>query len=88
MFPNVLNEWLLMFCMLNKKKIYPAYVSKHDSNCKRQVVLLRDKFNNGYNFVPFISLKQKSAWTSSSAIGEVIYCIIFKYADKSVKQEK
>ena len=55
---------------------------------KRQVVLLRDKFNNGYNFVPFISLKQKSAWTSSSAIGEVIYCIIFKYADKSVKQEK
>ena len=40
MFPNVLNEWLLMFCMLNKKKIYPAYVSKHDSNCKKQVVLL------------------------------------------------
>ena len=40
MFPNVLNEWLLMFCMLNKKKIYPAYVSKRDSNCKKQVVLL------------------------------------------------
>ena len=40
MFPNVLNEWLLMFCMLNKKRIYPAYVSKHDSNCKKQVVLL------------------------------------------------
>ena len=37
---------------------------------KRQVILLRDKFNIGYNFVPFLSLKQKSARTGS-AIGEV-----------------
>ena len=29
---------------------------------KRQVILLRDKFNIGYNFVTFLSLKQKSAW--------------------------
>ena len=37
---------------------------------KRQVILLRDKFNIGYNFVPFITLKQKSVRTGS-AIGEV-----------------
>ena len=28
-----------MFCMLKEKKIYPAYVSKHTSNCEKQVIL-------------------------------------------------
>ena len=29
-----------MFCMLTMKKICPAYVSKHNSNREKQVVLL------------------------------------------------
>ena len=29
-----------MFCMLKKEKIYPAYVSKHNSNRENQVILL------------------------------------------------
>ena len=29
-----------MFCMLQKKKIYPGYVSKHNSNWEKQVILL------------------------------------------------
>ena len=29
-----------MFCMLKKKNIYPAYVSKHNLNCKKQAILL------------------------------------------------
>ena len=29
-----------MFCMPKKKKMYPTYVSKHNSNCKKQVILL------------------------------------------------
>ena len=29
-----------MLCMLKKKKIYPAYVSKYNSNHKKQVILL------------------------------------------------
>ena len=29
-----------MFCMLKKKKIYPAYVSKRNSNREKQVILL------------------------------------------------
>ena len=37
---------------------------------KRQVILLRDKFDIDYNFVPFLSLKQKGTWTGS-AIGRV-----------------
>ena len=29
-----------MFSMLEKKKIYPAYVSKHNSNHEKQVILM------------------------------------------------
>ena len=29
-----------MFCMQKKKKIYPNYVSKNNSNCQKQVILL------------------------------------------------
>ena len=29
-----------MFCMLKKKKIYPAYVSKHNSNYEKQIIFL------------------------------------------------
>ena len=29
-----------MFCTLKKKKVCPAYVSKHNSNCEEQVILL------------------------------------------------
>ena len=29
-----------MFCMLKKKKIYPAYASKHNSGRGKQVILL------------------------------------------------
>ena len=29
-----------MVFMLKKKKIYPAYVSKHNSNCGKQVIIL------------------------------------------------
>ena len=31
---------VLMFSMLEKKKIYPAYVSKHNSNHEKQVILM------------------------------------------------
>ena len=29
-----------MFCMVDKQKIYPVYVSKNNSNCEKQVILL------------------------------------------------
>ena len=44
-FPSDKDDWkrfwknneqlLLIFCMLKKKKIYSAYVSKHNSNCEK-----------------------------------------------------
>ena len=36
-----------MFYMLKKKNIYPAYVSKHNSNRKNQAILLM--ISNGEN---------------------------------------
>ena len=29
-----------MVCMLQKKKMYPTYISKHNSNRENQVILL------------------------------------------------
>ena len=37
---KIMQQLLLMFCMLQKEKIYPAYVSKHNSNREKQVILL------------------------------------------------
>ena len=31
---------LLIFCILKKKKIYPSYISKHNSNRGKQVIIL------------------------------------------------
>ena len=38
-----------MFCMLKKKKVYPVYVSKNNSNCEKQVIILMisNEKNNG-----------------------------------------
>ena len=35
-----MEELLLMFCILKKEKISPAYVSKHNSNHEKQILLL------------------------------------------------
>ena len=36
---KVIRQLLLIFCVLKKKK-YPAYISKHDSPVKKQIILL------------------------------------------------
>ena len=37
---KIMQQLLLIFCMLKKKKIYPVYVSKPNSNWEKQVILL------------------------------------------------
>ena len=32
-----------------KAKIYPAYVSKHNSNCEKQIIILMIPNRNGWN---------------------------------------
>ena len=40
-----------MFCMLKKKKIYPAYVSKHNYNCQKQFTLLIIPNEEGWHYL-------------------------------------
>ena len=47
-----------MFCMLEEKKIYPAQVSKHNSNIEKQVILLM--ILNGERW-HYLAVKQLSA---------------------------
>ena len=37
---KAMEQCLLMFCMLKRKNIYLPYVSKDNSNCEKQVILL------------------------------------------------
>ena len=42
---KIIEQLLLMLCMIKNKKTYPAYVSKHNLNPEKQAVLLM--FLNG-----------------------------------------
>ena len=45
--------------MLKNKKIYPAYVWKHNSNCEKQVILLM--ISNGEKLWIYLTVKELSA---------------------------
>ena len=47
-----------MFCMLKKKKLYRAYVSKHNSNREKQVILLMIPYEKGCHY---LAVKKLSA---------------------------
>ena len=40
-----------MFCMLKKKNIYPAFASKHNSNCAKQLISLMILNGEGWHFL-------------------------------------
>ena len=40
-----------MFCMLKKKKIYPAYVSKHNSDHEKQFILLMIPYGEKWHYL-------------------------------------
>ena len=47
-----------MFCMLKKKKTYPAYVPKHNSNREKQIILLMIPNVEGWHY---LAVKKPSA---------------------------
>ena len=55
---KIIEQLLLMFCMLKKKKMYTAYVSKFSSNCENQVFLLMIPNGEGQHY---LAVKQLSA---------------------------
>ena len=58
-----------MFCMLTMKKICPAYVSKHNSNREKQVVLLMIPNREGHK------ANSKAQWWDYLAKREIISII-------------
>ena len=48
---NCVNLLYYMFCMLKKETIYPAYVSKHESNCGEQVTLVIITNGEGWHYL-------------------------------------
>ena len=48
---KVIKQLPSMFRMLEKKKIYPAYVSKHNSNHEKQVIILMIPNGEGWHYV-------------------------------------
>ena len=55
---KIIEQLLSMFCMLKTKKIYPVYVSKHNSNREKQVILSMILNGERWHYLP---LKKKSA---------------------------
>ena len=47
---KITQQSLSTFCIL-KKKVYPAYVSKHNSNREKQVILLMIPNAEGWHYV-------------------------------------
>ena len=50
---KIIQPLLLMFCILKKKKaIYPAYVSKINSNCEKRIILfmIPNKEKEGWHY--------------------------------------
>ena len=63
-----------MFYLLKKKKIYPADVSKHDSNREKQVIILMIPNGEGWHY---LAVKKLSAWLRgiTSKNNSDLYCL-------------
>ena len=64
-----------MFCMLKKEKIYPAHVSKRNSNCEKQVIILM--IPNGekqWHYLPVKKLSTLLRGITSKNNGD-FYCL-------------
>ena len=45
-----------MFCMLEKKEIYATYVSKHNTNREKQVIILMISNGDEWHYITVIKL--------------------------------
>ena len=68
-----MKQLLLMFCMLKKNK-YILLVSKHNSNCEKQIILLMVPIRGGWHY---LAVKKLSALLSAitSKHHSEFYCL-------------
>ena len=62
-----------MFCILKKKKICLAYVSKHNWNCEKQVILLM--ISNGEKW-HYLAVKKNFSLIKRNNIKKIMVIII------------
>ena len=53
---------LLIFCLLKKEKICPAYVSKCNSNCEKQVILIMNSNREKRYYLTVKTLNSTLLW--------------------------
>ena len=63
-----------MFCMLKKKKTYPAYVSKHNSNREKQAIFLMIPSGEGWDYLAVKRLSALLRGIASKHLGD-FYCL-------------
>ena len=63
-----------MFCMLKKKKIYPAYIWKHNSNRQKQVIILFIPNGERWHYFAVKRLSSLLRGTMSKYQGD-FYCL-------------
>ena len=62
-----------MFCILKKEKIYPAYISKHNSNHEKQVILLMILNIEKYHYLAVKKMSALSRRKISKHHGDFYY---------------
>ena len=63
-----------MFCMLKKKKIYPTYVLKYNSNREKQVILLMISDGEKWHYLALQKLSALLKGITSKNNGD-FYCL-------------
>ena len=63
-----------MFCTLVKNKIYPAYVSKYNSNCEKQVILFMIPNGEGQRYIAVKQIPRLLKGVTSKHHGD-FYCL-------------
>ena len=58
---KIIQQLLLVFSMLRKKKVYPAYISKHNSNHEKQAILLMISNGEGWHYKNTISIIKRNS---------------------------
>ena len=79
-----------MFCMLKKRKVYPVYVSKHNSNCEKHVIILIISNREVWHYLAVKKLSALSGGITFKNHGDFYYlnCLHFLTTEKKLQLHK
>ena len=74
---KIIQQLLLLFCMIKIEKIYPPYVSISYSNREKQVILVMIPNGEGWHYLALKKLSASLRGKPSNATVIFIACIAF-----------